>query len=249
MTQEAPKPSQPETPPPPHPESPPTILGRWPAWRRWAPRAVFESLLIVFSVVLALGVSNWAEDRRTDARMREMRAFLIEEIRLNRATLRDPYWLPHHRRLNRVVGSAAMMDDPGRADAEAAMAAVFETGFHVGGPRDTVWRGLEASGLMSEMDPRELFLMSDIYRTQDQLRSADTGINGSLGDVLQGFEDGSGIRSGLMRVHLYLSDVVAAEQELLTKYDAALARLDPAGEARSPRPAATRTDDAGAATR
>lgn len=226
-----------------------SLRARMADWRAWAPRAVFESLLIVFSVVLALGVTNWAEDRRTAHRVSEMRAFLIEEIRLNRTTLRDPYWLPHHERLNRIVGSAAMMESPGRANAEAAMAAVFETGIHVGGPRDTVWRGFEASGLMSEMDPQEIFLLSDIYRTQELLSGADAGINGSLGDILQGFEDGSGIRAGLMRVHLYLSDVVAAERDLIVKYDAALARLDPDGDIRPAPAAATRTDDAGPAKR
>lgn len=53
----------------------------------WWPRALAESLLIVFSVVLALAVSEWADGRRTAARVAEMRGFLIEEIRANRTLL------------------------------------------------------------------------------------------------------------------------------------------------------------------
>ncbi len=68
--------------PPPSPEAaPPARPSALRRWRRWAPRAVFESLLIVFSVILALGLTNWAEDRRTEHRVAEMRQFLIAEPR------------------------------------------------------------------------------------------------------------------------------------------------------------------------
>lgn len=46
-------------------------------WRRWGPRALFEGALIVFSVILALALTNWAEDRKIDAEVAEARAFFI----------------------------------------------------------------------------------------------------------------------------------------------------------------------------
>ena len=76
------------------------------------PRAIFESLLIVFSVFLALGLNSWAEDQREAERLAEMRTYLVQEIRLNRDTLASDHWLPHHTRLRDAVMAVATSDPP-----------------------------------------------------------------------------------------------------------------------------------------
>lgn len=230
----------------PPPSPPPTPrLPRQFRWRRWLPRAALEAVLIVFSVVLALAVTSWAEDRRTAARVGEMREFVIREVRTNRDTLRDPYWLPHHERLAAAVSGAAMIENPSQADARAALDIMFETGVHIGATRDTVWRGLQASGLMAEMKPEEVFLLSDVYQTQAQLDQLNAGMTQSFGDVLEGVETESAIKSGLIRLSMYMSDVIGLERALIRKYDRALAELEPQREAqrKSLAAAATRTDD------
>lgn len=214
-------------------------------WRRWAPRAVLEAVLIVLSVTLALALTNWAEDRRTAERVREMRQFVIQEIRINRDTLKDPYWLPHHERLNAALERVVVIDNPTQTDARAALDVMFETGVHVGATRDTVWRGLEASDLLAEMEPEEVFLLSDLYKTQAQLDQINAGMTQSFGDVLEGIETESAIKSGLARLNMYMNDVIGLERALIRKYDAALVAM---GEEAAP-DAATRTDDAARAKR
>ncbi len=217
-------------------------------WRRWAPRAVFESLLVVFSLILALGLTNWAEDRETAERVREARAYLVAEIAANRAVLVGDQYLPHHRRLNSLFSEASNAERPTQQQAMPAFEALFETGIHVAPLRDAVWRSASSSGLTAKMPLTEVFLLSDIYRQQEQLgRMSETFVAGTPA-LLTGLENGSGVKAALIAVNLHLGDITASEAGLVRQYDAALARLDPDGRLRR-ETATPRPGDGKAATR
>ena len=38
-------------------------------WRDWLPRVLFESALIVLSVLLALALNQWSDERKQDERV------------------------------------------------------------------------------------------------------------------------------------------------------------------------------------
>lgn len=207
-------------------------------WRRWLPRATFESVLIVFSVVLALMLADWADRRRTAAEVAEVRTFFIEEIRANRALLLSDSILPHHRRLHTAFGTAAQ----GEATQEKAMQAyrqMFRTGIHVAPLRDAVWRSAETGDLLGEMPIEDLFLLADIYKAQATLTDLSNGFISGTPGVLSALENGQGVRAAIATGQLHLADVVASEEGLVQLYDRALAKLDP--------DASNRTDDAGSA--
>lgn len=228
---------------PPPPEPPARRL--WPAW---GPRAVFECVLIVFSVVLALALTNWAEDRKTAERVREARAYFVAEISANRALLADEAFLPHHRRLIGLFSRAGEIENPTTQQAMPVFDALFETGIHVAPLRDAVWRSASSSGLTAEMPLTEVFILSDIYRQQDQMERMSETFVGSMPALQTGLENGSGVKAALTSVTFHLGDVTASEARLIRQYDAALDRLDPDGRLR--REAATpRPGDDGAATR
>lgn len=215
-------------------------------WRRWVPRAVFESALIVVSLVLALMLADWAEDRKTAERVSEARAYLVAEIAANRAVLVQDHILPHHRRLSAGFNSVA--EDPTREQAMPAFEALFETGIHVAPLRDAVWRSVSNSDLAGEFPLTEVFILSDIYRQQEQLGRISETFVGGVPTLLAGLQSGVGVKAAVMSVTLHLGDVVASEATLIQQYDAALHRLDPDGRLR--REAATpRPGDGGAATR
>lgn len=160
-------------------------------WRRWLPRAAFESVLIVFSVVLALMLADWADRRRTAAEVAEVRAFFIKEIRANRAILLSDPILPHHRRLRTAFGTA----NEGEATQAKAMQAygqVFRSGIHVPPLRDAVWRSAETGDLLGEMPIEDLFLLADIYKAQTTLAELSNGF--IAGDTSGAFRAGE--RSG-----------------------------------------------------
>lgn len=225
---------------------PPASGLRTPAirWRRWLPRALFESGLIVFSVVLALALTNWAEERRTAHEVAQIRAFFIEEIRANRAVLQSDPILPHHRRL-REIFSRVGDGEVTQAQATAAYGAVFRTGIHVAPLRDAVWRSAETGDLLGEMPLEDLFLLADIYKAQATLEALSTGFISGMPAVLSGLEKGDGVRAALMTGQLHLGDVVASEEGLVQLYDRALLALDAEPEAA----AAASADDAAPAKR
>src|SRR5438105_15228312 len=56
-------------------------------WRRWIVRAIFQSGLIVISIVVALGVNEWRDRRELQARAHEARRAFARELNANRETL------------------------------------------------------------------------------------------------------------------------------------------------------------------
>ena len=213
-------------------------------WRRWLPRAVFESVLIVFSVLLALALTNWAEERRTAHRVAEMRGFLIQEIRANRAELGRPYYIPHHERLKLGFARAGGMPNMRvtRQSAEPAISALFGGGgLHLAAPQDAVWTSVSASDLFEHMEPREVFMLAQVYRAQESLEGANrAGYENAVG-LLDILTDERDAHRQMMRMTLYLEDLIQQETNLLRLYDRALARMDP-----DHAPAATRKDDGAA---
>lgn len=215
-------------------------------WRRWLPRAVFESVLIVFSVVLALALTDWAEERRTARRVEEIRGYLVAEIRANRAMLADPYHLPHHEGLKRTFAQAGGVPGahPTRAQVETAVERLFRTGLHQPTPRDAVWTSIVSGELLEHMDLDEVLALARVYRAQDSLEGVNrAGYENAIG-LLDLVAEDRDPRSPMLRMTLYLEDLVALEKTLIQLYDEALVELDA-----PPAPAATRTDDAGPAKR
>jgi hypothetical protein len=209
-------------------------------WRRWAPRAVFESLLIIFSVVLALALTNWVEERKTAAEVAEARAFFVAEIRANRDILLSEPILPHHRRLRRIFSEAAGKPTPTVSDAMGAYGAMFETGLHVAPLRDAVWRSVQTGDLLGEMPLEEVFLLADVYAAQGRLTQTNGQFVAAMPAILADLERGDGVRAALISGQLQLGDVVAGEEGLVRLYDRALEKLDPDGA-----PATSPTGDAG----
>lgn len=199
------------------------------SWRdrlpSWAPRAAFEALLIVFSVLLALSVNDWAAQRREAATIENLRGYFVEEIRANRAMLAHPEVIPHHQRLRAVFGEAARADPLTRDRAMVAFSALFSTGLHNAMPRDAVWRAASSSERLARMPLEEVFLLSDIYQQQERLIGMNDAFIAGAPALMSGLESGTGVRAAVMSVQLHLGDLVASEEGLIVLYDRALAQM------------------------
>ena len=190
---------------------------RRPRWRRWLPQAVFESALIVFSLVLALAMSQWVQDRRTARRVEEARGFFAEEIALNCRRLASPDSMPFHRRLLGEVHAAIEAGEPARAEEAAFRRGVRPTLF-----RDAVWRSLSSGELLENMEPREVFALASLYKLQEQLSDVNRGMQVT---VMQATAQGGG--GGLAKsLRLYFGDVTAIEGEIMHLYPQVLRLLD-----------------------
>lgn len=207
-------------------ETPPKQRLDWGALaREWGPRAVFESVLIVFSIILALGLSSWALNMQTEARVREARAYFVQEIRANRAILMGDDIIPHHRRLHDLI-AALDYDHPISRDAsEEARAAVFATGVHVAPLRDVVWRTYAGNELMEKIPPEVSFALNDAYRAQEQLATLQSSYYPVLSQLPAQMILSEDLRAPLISLQLHLGDLIGSEENAVSRYDAALAAL------------------------
>ena len=210
----------PEAPPAPQPHG----------WRTWLPRVIAESVLIVFSVLLALGVDEWREDRELAREVEEARTAFATEIRGNRDLLTSDRFHGHHKRMwahYRALDEAADANDNARlAELNAITAAQFSNGVWPTPLRDAVWRSFSQTGIVRHMKSAEVFLLADTYREQDALdrwhhRMFDIWSQPSVDSDRPEFQ-----RSKIDTTRSYLADVVAAEERLLKRYSEVLAQLE-----------------------
>ncbi len=201
-----------------------------PNWRPWLLKGAFESALIVLSVIVAMAVSQWADDQKTAARVKEMRGFLRAEIQANRDLVAHPDALPHHERLKRVFGeSIGSLEAP--VSREAAMGAarnLFATGLHPAPVSDAVWTSLSGGELMEHMDPQEVFMLAALYRAQGNLEDMNLAGYEAATGLIDLLATGDGAKARLMRTLLMLEDMTTQEKQLIALYDQALAELDDA---------------------
>jgi hypothetical protein len=205
--------------------SQPQTISRWRGLLRdWGPRALFECVLIVFSIMLALGLSAWWQDLERKERVREAREYFIQEIEANRAVLQSDEYLPHHLRLAESL--TGRWDAPMTVEQAQPHLAAFETGVHLTPFRDAVWRSFSTSGLMAYMPPEDVFALNDVYQAQDRLNLIHQGFYPVLSEMPGKLFIGSGdVRPSLISLQLYMNDVVGGEQMILQRYDAALEEL------------------------
>ncbi len=181
--------------------------------------------------MLALAVTSWADDRKTAHRVEEMRGFLIQEIRANQADLGSSYYIPHHQELKQAFARGGGTPDRSgltRKDAEPAIEQLFGGGgLRLPTVRNAVWTSVSSSDLFEYMDPEEVFMLAQVYRAQESLESVNSaGYDNALGllDILSNERD---VHRQMMRMTLYLEDLIQQEGNVLRLYEEALARLDP----------------------
>jgi hypothetical protein len=189
----------------------------------WLPRVLFESLLIILSVVLALFLDDWREDRERAERVAQARGHFVREVCANRTRLVSDEYLPYHRRVREVWRALGRLPNPTDADLREANQAVY-TGFHLITFREAVWRSVSESALMEHMPPEEVFLLSDVYRQQELIDTMNT----SMMNAWRQPTDAS-LKDSITATNGWLGDVYYAELKLLKLYDQALKELDAKG--------------------
>lgn len=189
-----------------------------------APKAAFEAAMIVFSVLLALWLSGWAEARRTDAAVDQARAALIAELRANREMVQADYHLAHQETLmTSLVGSldtARTMQDL----REGALTA-YQMGIHPPELHDAAWRAASTTGLLQHMEPEEVFALSTVYSAQDaQTRLVSAYYPHVL--LLATYEDDeTRLRGAMQGVATFLGDLTASERQIAVRQGQALAAM------------------------
>jgi hypothetical protein len=196
------------------------------AWGPWFAKAAFESLMILFSILLAFAIDNWREDGERARRLAEARVSLTEELRFNAKLLADKDYLPHHERLRGIYRG---MVDSGTTDRVDAM---FESGVHPTPLRDAAWRSFLVSGVAGDLPFALHARLAGIYGAQERLDFLHQTFIGGLMAPRADRETTAFTRDMVRTVGMYLIDVVASEKGLQKEYQAVVAELQAASASR-----------------
>jgi hypothetical protein len=187
---------------------------------RWIRRAAFESLLIVFSLVLAFVVNEWREGRALDRRVQEARALVAEELRFNRDSIASAEFLVHHRQLRDRYRALSNAEQP-------AGEPIFDSGVHIATLRDAAWRTLASPEIIAHVPYGEIVVLADLYQEQERLEKMHWTMVPWLLAPRAPDPQAAQLRAFNRSVALYLADVVSSEERLHRSYDAALRMLAP----------------------
>lgn len=207
------------------------------SWRLWLLTAGFESAMIVLSLLLGLWLTGWAQDQDEKRRVDDMRGFILQEIRSNRAMVAADDTIGHHRRLLMTVRAIA---EPGvtLTEARPAFDAITKTGVHLPSIDDSVWRSVSSGDLLEHMPPEQVFALARVYRAHEDLTLINNTLYGTLSRLPADIMRGDPPAGPLMQLNLGLSDLISAEVALIARSDTALKMLDPdAAKPEAPTPA------------
>jgi hypothetical protein len=196
------------------------------AWGPWLAQAAFESVMILFSILLAFNIDNWREDSERARRLAEARVSLTQELRFNLKLLAADNHLPHHSRLMNVYRDMMFKNTKDRADA------LFERGIHPAPLRDAAWKSFLVSNVAGDL-PFELHArLAGIYGSQERLDFLHRTTIGSLLSPRGDRESPAFVRDVIRTIAMYLTDVVANEEGLREEYTSAITQLEAASRVR-----------------
>jgi len=186
-------------------------------WPSWLPRVLVESALIVFSVLMALAVDQWRETRATEVRAREAVAAITAELQANRKAAeraRD-----FHRGIHATLKSLASEKQlPGP---EIYLGGMFNPARLV----ETAWTAAREAGAIDAMPFPVVLKLSRVYEWQAAYRALGSQIATDVYLDLRRRGVEPVLRDGFAGFIVLTSDFVNREEDLLARYDDALATL------------------------
>lgn len=187
--------------------------------RSWLPKILVESLLIGFSILAALAVDEWREERQTRKRVAQVLESFAGEIQRNRQAVAKV--LPYHERLH---GHFFKLAKSGTVHSMRDLTSM--EGFNGISPvtyESAAWRTAVATGVLTDIDFKTASVLSRLYAVQDDCAA----IQKMVLDVIQpaSFTE-SALPMTLEVLSGYMNDVVLSERGILAGYDAVLKRLE-----------------------
>ena len=135
----------------------------------WLPRVVFESALITVSILLALGLDEWRENRETEATIRQAMSNFLSEIRQNKSRVDDA--APFNQGLHDVIQQRY---DHGDIQTLSDFISIMDSYSPVV-LQSTAWETALATGSLAEMDYGLVSALSLTYGLQSRYEQSNRG--------------------------------------------------------------------------
>jgi len=197
----------------------------------WLPRVIFESALITVSILLALGLDEWRENRQTEETIKQALSNFLSEIEQNKARVDDA--APFNQGLHDVIQRRYQDGDiSSMSDFIAIMDSYSPVVL-----QSTAWETALATGSLAEMEYSLVSALSLTYGLQSRYELTNRGAMSRLTSpqVLTTDTLDLAIYNSLQ----YLGDVTGMETELGVVYTEAASVIEASwvsmtGEEREP---------------
>jgi len=186
----------------------------------WLPRVLFESALIVASILAALAFDEWREDRQDEEVLQLALLNFAAEIRQNKTRMDDA--APFNSGLRQVVARHYRDDDVRSVDEFVGMVASYSPARL----QSTAWDTALATGSLAKMDYGLVTALSLTYSLQNRY---DFVTGSGLRELTspQNLSDRN-FRLAIYNSIRYLDDVIGMEAELGVTYSEATSVVEAA---------------------
>jgi len=186
--------------------------------RPWLTQLIIQPIMIVLSILAALGVDNWQKSQAKVRRVADTKAAFVKEITANKQLLQSQNYLPLHRKLQGEYAAAVKNNtpDPGT---------FFEAGPLSAPLRDSAWRVVSGTFTLMELPSGFVLALTDIYRLQDSLEKHNSGFLNSLSLPRSDRETPAYEKDLTRSISIFLNELVPAEERLIRNYDHVLGRF------------------------
>ena len=128
----------------------------------WLPRVLFESMLIVVSILVALYLDEWRDDRQDAENIQDALAYFVSEIQQNRARVEDA--APFNQGLRHVLNRR---QEVRAIESVATFVNIFES-YNPVVLQSTAWETAIATGALAKMDYKLVSALSLTYSLQNR---------------------------------------------------------------------------------
>lgn len=176
----------------------------------WLPRVLFESFLIVISILVALGLDEWREKRQDDETIRQALISFASEIRQNRARIEDA--APFNMGLLNVLEQRHNEGDITDIDDFVNMIESYSPVVL----QSTAWETALATGSLAKMNYEMVSALSLTYSLQNRYQIAtSTGMDDLISPQNLSRDQ---MNLAIFNSIRYLNDATSMEAELSVVY-------------------------------
>ena len=191
----------------------------------WLPQVTIESILIVVSILVALGLDSWREQRNDEEFVRTALSNFQIEIQQNQARIDDA--APFNQGLRTVLSRHYSVGDIDTVDEFVMMVEIYSPA----ALQSTAWDTALATGSLAKMEYSLVSALSLTYSLQDRYDSSTRSGMNDLTSPQYLSEDK--LKLAIYNSIRFLDDVTGMEEELAVIYveaslviEAALTQLD-----------------------
>ena len=131
---------------------------------------LIEALLIVFTVLLALALSEWRSSIKAEDTKQAVLNNIIREIKSNKEDLESKmeYHQEMSKKIGSYLGSDSLWSTLNYSTGIEAMIQILEKGLLNPNLQSGAWRSAELSGIVNSFDFETILILSTVYQVQHE---------------------------------------------------------------------------------